>query len=124
MTGAEKTRADLRREVSELAARIGAVERRVRVILPGEIEDRIRNLAAERDLYRTGCEEAWRKAERLDERIVNRGLLSDEEHQELKKEIEENERKRNQDMDGTVQEAADQGPETDSRGREALERGV
>ena len=83
-------------------------ESRVRAVLTPEWEARLRELVAERDLYKEGYEEMVRKAERLDSRIVNRGLLSDEEHENLKREIEENERSADQNLDGTLPEKAGQ----------------
>ena len=86
-----------------LAAPLAIAERRIMSILTPEWEDRLRELVAERDLYKAGCEEAALKA----------GPLADEEDRELTKEDEEDERERDQGLDGTLPEAANQDPEAD-----------
>ena len=112
----------------DLAERVEAVEKRMAVIVPEQMEETIRNLTAERDLYRSGARSQQARADRLDARITNLGLLPDDMHQELKRLKAEREgdedddralnggdyeRERDQDLDGEMQAPADQGAEAD-----------
>ena len=105
----------------DLAERVEALEKRMAVIVPEHMEETIRNLTAERDLYRSGAKSQQARADRLDARIMEHGELPDALHEEVERRIREraaregneDERERDQDVDGEMPPTAEQVSEAD-----------
>ena len=100
----------------ELAERVETLEKRFNVVVPRQTETTIRNLTAERDLYRGGAASQQARADRLDERIMSLGLLPDKMHQELTEKLKRGEqdgREADQDLDDPLPATADEESEAD-----------
>lgn len=113
------------RLVDALADRIERLEARIDVIVPARTESVIRDLTAERDLYRTGARSMQIKADRLAAHLRDLGAAPDDTDNGNNGENGENgaddDRAASQDMDGAGAAPADEESEADARRGAGLE---
>ena len=106
-------------DLAERVERLEELGKRIETIVPAAIEERIRDLTAQRDLYRGGAASQAAKVQQLEDRLRSLGFMTDEECEE--QEESESDREPSQDMDGEGEEAADEESEADAAGRAGLE---